>query len=492
MNVLFVDPSPLEIGIGDNPSTGARAPHMGLMYMATYTKSLTKSTVRLVDMAASKSDFDDLAETIKTFKPDLVAITARTFQLLGAYRAASVAKNVNPKTVTILGGAHGSAIPDQTLAECPSVDAVAIGEGEFTLLEVVKRMEAGYSEKRDLFSGVAGIAWCNGEDEVVHNEPRPLMTDLDSLPFPDLTLIDRSKYFKSYTPIRKVFEHVYPISSSRGCPFRCTYCFPLLGRRHRVRSAESVLEEIEILDKKFGATRIYFEDSIFFLNKKWFADFCERYMERGYHKRILWGFETRVDMADEDMFRLAQLAGCTYVFFGQESGNEYVLKMANKGYTRDQIITAITSAKEMGIAVVRASIILGLPYDTRETIEETLSLLKALPYDLGDINLLMPYPGTPVFAMADNGEGGLRWIPGKRMNWAAYSRDRQEPLVEVNDVTQSDLMAARDRGRKILAGGQKLTTGELYQKRWSYAKELVKNDPLRLLRYGWETLRGVR
>ncbi|MBW8003943.1 MAG: radical SAM protein, partial [Planctomycetes bacterium] len=200
--------------------------------------------------------------------------------------------------------------------------------------------------------------------------------------------------------------------------------------------------------------------------------------------------ELLIDTASINMFKQANQANCIYIFLGVESGSEIILKKANKGYSRDEVIDKVTVAKEAGIAQVNISIIIGLPYETKDTIAETLNLIKLLPCDNAGINILDIYPGTAVFDMADRGEGGLRWIEGKRMNWGAYLR--AEPMAEVNDVDCKYLKEARQKALRILAKKSRKKIISLYKKRWAYFKEFAKKDKSTLLRKTLDTLRNIK
>lgn len=189
------------------------------------------------------------------------------------------------------------------------------------------------------------------------------------------------------------------------------------------------------------------------------------------------------------MFKHAKEAGCIYTFFGVESGSERVLRKAKKNYSTGEIFEKVTAAKQAGITT-SISIILGLPYETKETIEETLRLLEDLSSDKEAINILGLYPGTEAFEMADRGEGGLRWIEGKRMNWAAYSMG--EVMAEVNDLSASDIIAYRMRAMKLVTRKARKSRFELYRKRWAYAIELFGNDRPKLWGHLKSTVKGIK
>jgi anaerobic magnesium-protoporphyrin IX monomethyl ester cyclase len=491
MNVLFMDPPSLTGAVAESDANKLSSPNMGLLYLATCLRSQAAVNVRIMDLGSNPVRPDSLRESIRDLRPSMVGISAKTFNVLSAYGLAKIVKEINPGTLVLMGGAHPTALPEQTLRECLHLDAVILREGEQTTLELVRRITRdGRSNADDLFSELPGLVFRSPGGEIVNNGEREPMSDLDTLPFPDFSLVDYRQYRRVYNPTRFRFQHVYPVFASRGCPFNCTFCMPLHTKRHRVRSVEGILDEVERLHRHHGAQRIYFEDSLFCSKKEWFEDFCQQYARRGLHKRVQWGFETRVDTATPEMFRMARECGCMYTFFGVESGSEKVLKMANKGYSKTAILERVSAAKASGVAQVNVSIILGLPHETHDTIQETLKLIEELPCDHASINILDVYPGTAVFEMADRGEGGIRWIEGMRMNWSAYSRE--EPMVEVNDVTGRDLLAARERAVRIVARKSRKNALSLSVKRLVYAIEYARTDPRRLLAKLGDTFRGTR
>ncbi len=474
MNVLFIDTPSLSGCAHEDGGVGLPAPNMGIMYMAACLKERAKATVKVLDLLAANLSFEDLGDEIRRFNPDLVGITSKTFNVLAAYEIAALAKRTCPNAFVLLGGAHATALPEFTLDECRYLDAVALGEGEHTIMEVHERLACGYTASEDVFQGVDGIVWREASGGVTDNGPRGPITDLDSLPFPDLSLVDYRTYTKLYNAENHKFQPVYSVFASRGCPFNCTFCMPLLTRRYRVREVESVIEEVELLHHNHGARRIYFEDSLFGASKAWFERFCELFMKRGLHKKVHWGFETRIDTSAEASFKLAKAAGCIYTFFGVESGCEHVLEKARKNYQREDIIRRTEAARAAGIAQVHVSIILGLPYETKQTIEETFRLLDEIPYHWAHIHLLDVYPGTQVFEMADRGEGGLRWIEGKRMNWDAYARGT--PMVEVNDLNAEDLTNARAKAIAIRSEVSNKSRGFRFRRSVARAIDLAKTD----------------
>lgn len=490
MNILFIDPPSFKGTLSHDEKTKLPSPNIGIIYIATYLKEKINANVLILDMVHDNIGFMDLPKIIKEFSPSVVGISAKTFNILSAYKLSNIIKKVSRKIVIILGGAHGTALPEYTLGECSDIDAIVLREGEETVLDLCTRIGDSYDLTDDIFVDVPGIVYRNKYGQVIKNNERELIADLDTLPFPDLSFVNYTKYKRNYNPNKHRFQHVYSVFGSRGCPFNCTFCMPLHTRKHRVRSIENILDEIEMLNIKHGAERIYFDDSLFCVRKKWFLDFCEKYAGRGLNKKVQWGFETRIDIANTEMFRHAKECGCIYTVFGVESGNEMVLKKANKRYSRDSIIEKVTSAKSAGIDEVCINIILGLPYETKETIRDTLTLMEELPYDYASISLLHLLPGTAAFEMADKGEGGLRWIEGKRMNWSAYSED--EPMAKVNDVNSAFLFSSREKGLRISARKAKNNKVGIALKRLAYTIEFARTDRRRLLQKIKDTIRGIK
>lgn len=475
MNITFVDPPSLMGTAFESESTKMSTPNMGILYIATYIKQKTDANVTVLDMIASNLSFLNVSDILKKTQPSIVCISTKTFNILAAYKLSNIIKKINERILIIVGGAHPTALPDHTLNECPDVDAVALREGEDTVLEIYERMKKSNKLSKDvIFDDVFGVVYRDDSGQIIHNKERKLIADLDTLPFPDMSLVPYKRYQRVYNSNKHKFQHIYPVFASRGCPFNCSFCMPLHTRKHRVRSIDNILDEIELLNKKHGAERIYFEDSLFYSKKDWFFNFCEKYQERDLHKKVQWGFETRIDTASTEMFSQAKKAGCIYTFFGVESGSESVLAKANKGYSRDSIIEKVTSAKQAEINEVNISIILGLPFETMKSIEETLSLIEELPCDNANINILDIYPGTATFEMADKGEGGLKWLDGKRMNWTSYSR--LDPMVEVNDITSKFLLLSREKGLRIMAKKSRKNIIDFNLKRFFYIIELLKTD----------------
>ncbi len=469
--ILLIEPTTRgskasEGGTGDDYKM---APYLGLAYIAAVLER-NGYIVKVVDMYAYRTTLNELKKIINDIKPGIVGLTARTCNILDAYNVAKLVKQLDEEILVVLGGAHCTALPQRTLNECKDIDIAVMGEGEETFLEIVR-------SDRKRFEFINGIYY-RLDCQILNTSPRSKINDLDVLPYPAWHLYNLSEYNKRYSEKHKKFVHELPIVGSRGCPYPCQFCFPLLGRNVNYRSIEHVVDEIEYNINKFNVENFYFEDSTSTIRKERFIGLCDLMIKRGLNNVISWGFETRIDLVDEGILDKAKEAGCDYLFFGIESGDDRILKAMKKNINAKQIREAVKLAKQTGIQTINASFILGFPYETRESITNTITLSKTLDIDMANFQLVDIYPGTDLWSMADNGEGGIRWIDGKRYNWEAYSRD--SCMTEVNDLSAEDLQNLRNKALREFKKTKIAEKGyfSILKRKWAYLVYYIKNDPL--------------
>ena len=442
--VLLIDPSIgySEEGIWEKPTS----PNLGLAYIRGFLKKECDVDVAIIEMSPSRLSLKDIKTLLMDYHPDIVGLTAKTFNIPVAYKVAKIIKETLPETIVILGGPHATALPAQTLKEALHLDAVIRREGEYTVKEIVERFSDG-ARNQELFSGVSGTTYRTVDGEVVHNGERELITDLDLLPFTDFSIYNLNAYRKVYNPSAHRLDMRFPVLSSRGCPYQCTFCMPL-SRRVRYRSVPNVMKEIQLLLQQYNASFLYFEDASFGISGKWLEEFCQEFTHLGLHRNIKWGFETRVELfQSEDIAKMVKGAGCNYLSFGIESGSENVLHHANKRFTRDQVRNAVRLARKAGIDRVIANFIIGLPFETGESIKETIEFVRELALDVAGAGIVDIYPGTELYGMVERGEGGIRWLPGCRDNWETYSRSSCQTTV--NELTEQDLLSALNQFYKV-------------------------------------------
>lgn len=345
---------------------------------------------RLVDAPAWNWATKDVIEDIGKFKPDLLVIDSSFPSLNNDISVAKAIKDVYPAVTTVLVGPPASQYATSILGHA-AIDIVARWEYDFTLKALARILE----EQGDL-SSVDGISYrINGE--IVHNPDRAFSTsaDLDTIPFV-------SKVYKKYLRIEDYFlgQSLYPevqIFTGRGCPNQCTFCaWPqtLTGRRYRVRSISSVLDELAWIEANLNVKEVFFEDDTFTISKERVLEFCKGYQERGLS--VTWSCNARANTLDLETMQAMTKANCRLLIAGYESGVDSILQAIKKGITTDQIRQFAKNARKAGL-LVHGDIIIGLPGETKETIEQTRRLIWEVKPDILQVAVASPFPGTEFF-----------------------------------------------------------------------------------------------
>jgi radical SAM superfamily enzyme YgiQ (UPF0313 family) len=364
---------------------------------------------------------------IAELKPDFAGIYSTTFGWPAALCTAGDIKQLDPGVWTCVGGPYPTAAPEACLADGGgAVDAVVAGEGEETVVEIVDRLGSGGDP-----TDIAGLtAWKDGQ--VVRNPPRPLIADLDSLPFPARELLgDRSRYVPAPATYRR--KPVAIITTSRGCNRRCLFCFQMDKERKsgvrgvRYRSVENVLEEIELCLRQ-GYREIKFIDDSVAADSGRAMRLTDEIQRRGLD--FTWFASVCANQADEGLFRAMKDAGCWAILIGGESGVQKNLNTIRKGATLDQIRAAVGAAKAAGLHVT-VPFMFGIPGETFEDALETIDFAVSLNPDLANFHAITPFPGTPLHDRA--AEYGtvsrdLRDFTFQRAAFVPHSMTRDEIL----------------------------------------------------------------
>lgn len=394
-------------------------PFAGLAYIASFLDNKFRKFVdcTIIEMLPQQMTINSVLEVIKKEQYSVCGITSKTYNFNYAIKLAIEIKKQFPDTIVIFGGAHATALPKEVIRQ-NSIDAVITHEGELVFQEIINNILSGVHP----FENVEGV-WFKSSGEVIFNGLAKLINNLETIPFIDWDkYYDLNKYDRYYDNQKGKFLLMLPIFASRGCPYGCHFCQPVLTRKYRTRPVANVIDEIMFLQDKYKIERIYFDDSIFGIKKKWFLEFCSEYIDSGLSQVVNWGFETNVNCIDEEMMTAASDAGCVYVYFGMESASDKVLKHIGKGASKEKLKNAIDYSKKAGIFEVSGSFIFGMPYETAETANETLEFIKNSSLDTININLLDVYPGTKLYNMVDKGVGGIKWIHGKKDKWDSCGR----------------------------------------------------------------------
>ncbi len=357
-------------------------PPLGLGYIAAVLER-DGHELKILDFGLDPQvPLEDKVRQVMAFDPQLVGITAMTSLYHSVLETATLLKAYLGRPI-IVGGPHATVFPERVLAQSPVVDYVVRGEGEETMLELVRVLDKG---DRDL-STVRGLTY-RVRNQVVSNPDRGLIRDLDALPFPARHLFDLSRY----TLCTPNGEPMATILSSRGCPYNCSYCFKgTVGRTYRQRSPDSIINEMQEVITRYGINSFYFIDDLFTIDAKRLAQITDRIVAEKMDVR--WQCLGRVDRVDPESLRRMYAAGCRRIHYGIESGNQEILNRIGKDTTIEQVRQAVRWAQEAGIQT-KGYFMLGLPGDTEETMQQTVDFAASLDLDETMFSLTTPFPGT--------------------------------------------------------------------------------------------------
>jgi radical SAM superfamily enzyme YgiQ (UPF0313 family) len=378
-------------------------------------------------------------------RPGVVGISSKSQNFASACRVARIAKEVDPAVIVVVGGPHASMVGADVL-KCPDIDVAVQGEGERTVVELLRAIEAG----GDL-GGVAGIA-CRGPAGVVQTPPRPFIDDLDALPVPH-----------AHAPEVLVGHRQYPVTAfkyvfaTRGCPYQCTFCgsHRIWSRRVRFRSPENVAAEIQGL-QKMGLRLVHFDDDTFGIDRGYIARLCDAIASRC--PGVRWSCELHVKLVDAPTLSRMKAAGCYSVQLGIESGNDEVLRGIRKNCTIQEALAAASLIKSAGLELT-AFFMVGFPQETEQTLRDTLSAMEQVRADTVVFSIFTPYPGTEAFEqcrssglIADDFDVSLYNHHSPENCFSVHiPRDRFGELVRQAEKT-TDRRNARSRLRRVLSG----------------------------------------
>jgi radical SAM superfamily enzyme YgiQ (UPF0313 family) len=357
-------------------------PPLGLAYIGSVLENAGHQ-VKIFDSCASNFTLAEFRQKISEFSPALAGITVMTPTLFGALESARIAKQAG--AVTVLGGPQLAIYPQETVAY-PEVDYGISGEGEYAMLELVKVLE-----KNTLPKTVKGLIYKHNSRVFVN--PPAIIEDLDELPLPAYHLLPMKRYNSIIGD--------YPIStmiSSRGCPYRCHFCFKQPSdARIRFRSAKRIVEEMEYLIKQFKVKEIMFYDDVMTFSRQHVIDICQEILFR--NLKIKWEAPARVDNADQGLLKLMHQAGCVRLRYGVESADEGILELMNKKISLTQIKETFKLTRLAGIETF-AYFMIGYAHETVKTIKKTILFALELNPDWAMFTMATPYPATPLYELA--------------------------------------------------------------------------------------------
>lgn len=359
---------------------------LGVCYIAAMLEQ-EGFTVNIIDNELHGYSHEILANKILEYTPSFVGFSVTSLSVYNAFKTAEFVKRKDPQIVTIFGGPHATVLPESTITN-EYVDYVVVGEGELVLPNLLKIIINGHLDdkikgvfSKDSFGQIEFL----GNQELIHN--------LDILPFPARDLLDFTKYS------RRDSLNVFPVdymSSSRGCPFHCSFCSssPYWQRKYRTRGSKNVVDEIELLQKNYGTKGIYFREDIFTLSKSHVRAICHEILRRNLD--IVWECESKVGTVSKELLREMYSAGCRYIWFGIESGVDRILKMIRKGINIAQIRKTFEWCKEVRIKT-GAAFVIGFPGETREDILKSYHFARELEPDKVNFQAYVGFPVSELY-----------------------------------------------------------------------------------------------
>lgn len=401
----------------------ARAP-MDLTYIAACLEQVGV-TCQIKDYPAERQSWDEFKKDLAVFQPEMLIVSITTPTLERDLAACTIAKELVPGILTVSKGAHYQAKDLEVLAQFKDLDIAIRGESEFASAEI--------ASGRPL-SEILGISY-RENGTIKRAPPRPFIDDLNKFPLPARHLLNLSLYTTPDT--KRPLAFIY---TGRGCPHQCIYCAVGVasGYKLKVRSTDSIVKELEECYHTYGIKDYFFRADTFTWDRKWTVELCQKIVE---HKlKIRWGANSRVDTIDEPRAEWMKKAGCWVVGFGIESGNQEMLNLMKKRATLDQARQAVALCRKHGIKSYGLFVI-GLPWDTRETIEQTIAFAKELNCDFADFNIAYPLPGTEFYEIAKR----ERLFDENQLTGHDYA----SPIVRTQTLSTEELIALR---KKALMG----------------------------------------
>ncbi|MCZ7568059.1 MAG: B12-binding domain-containing radical SAM protein [Ardenticatenaceae bacterium] len=399
----------------------------GLASLSAYIKN-EGFEADLIDLRALRG-WEHFREVLEQRNPDVVGLSMMSVDFNPVMEAVSIAKEVNPNIVTVVGGPHPTAEPDEVL-ENPLVDYIVQAEGEITFANLLKSIEGGSLPQNRKLLGIH--------------------PNLNTIPYADrdLFLNEWRKWGYDLVSPEVPFVKELPapfvtIIAGRGCRYKCNFCKPmedfLFGKGTRRRSVDNVMAELVLLRDRYGFASFMFHDDCLTEDRDWVIEFCEKYAAAGFTQPFFCQSRADILYHHEDMVALMASVGLKGYFIGFESGNNRVLNFIRKGTTREKNIAAAEICRKYGLTIW-ANYMLGLPTETKEEVMDTVSMLKIIDPDYYSPSFYTPHPGSDLYVY------GIEHDLNLVMDHDSYRRNPTE--AKIKGLPLEFLMWARDESQK--------------------------------------------
>jgi radical SAM superfamily enzyme YgiQ (UPF0313 family) len=396
-------------------------PGMGVLLLAAIARQ-RGYRVHLVDAKEQGTPLEAVARNIAALQPEYLGLSATTISVTNAARIAERVKHLLPNVVTILGGAHVSAIPERTLDAFPSIDYGIAGEGEHSLFALLERLEDGSA-----IDDVPGLAY-RRDGRVCANPRAPYIDDLDELPMPAWDLLPDFPHRFQPSLFSYPRTPVTTLITSRGCPFSCSFCDrSTSGKKGRMHSVGYVVELCRHL-AGLGVRHIIFVDDLFTVRKPRVTELCEAFLAQGF--TFTWSCNSHPNLLDLETMKLMQRAGCWQIAYGIESGSQRILDVVKHEVRIPRMRETLRMTRAAGIRT-KGYLMIGHPTEGLDSLAEDAAFLKEVELDLCQITKFTPYPGTPAYpTIRDYGTFEENWEQMNAMNFVFLPHGLTEESLE--------------------------------------------------------------
>lgn len=447
-------------------ATGHEVPPQPLIFLGAYLRAHNEDC-RLIDANALSLNIEETVNQILSHAPKYVGFTSPTMLISTVGKIAEKIKGLRPDIVTIAGGPHISAMPYETMKLYRHIDIGVIGEGELTLIQLLNALRNTLP-----LGGINGIIYRDNVSLKI-TAARMYIEDIDTLPFPAWDMLPEiTKYYQQSAARIDRLPNI-SLVSSRGCPFQCIFCARnVFGNVTRTHSAEYILKMIQYLKTRYKIKSISFEDENFVIYRKRLIEFCNRIIDEKIN--ITWDCASNVNAVTPEILSLMKKAGCWQINYGIESGSQRILDFIKKNVKLGDITRTLQMTKDAGIQT-KGYFIIGHPTETLESIQETITFIKAIPLDVFQMSFMIPLPGTELYSIAHH--------------YGAFENDWENMNIWTPLFIPSGLT------REILEKESKRAYREFYL-RWrpiaTYAKRILKSSSsLKFIKDGFKIFKFI-
>lgn len=394
----------------------------------------------ILDGQAMKYDSSRIVDEVRKVQPDILITWVSLLSLHYDLKVLCEIKKAMPNTLIIVLGVVSNVMPEKVLNN-GCVDLTI--KGSYPHYNLVSNLVWKFSDNplnEDTFGLIAGAFYRDGE-RIIHSTIEPCSENLDNLSLDQYQKLPIEQYVSNYGMKDGSTARCIPIVTAVGCPHSCIYCpYPVgYGKKVQMKSIENIINEIIFLNEKFGIDGFLFRDQNFTRSKKLVLAFCDAILDHGLN--VNWLIESRVDQVNKDLLLRMREAGCFRIHYGVETGEPEMLARTGKpGVRIEDIKKAFMMTKEAGIFTV-AHMIIGLPGESKDTLENTFNVLCEVDPDNVNLNILTPYPGTELFKLAM--EQG--WIISE--DWSEYTSYNAVMVVNDLEIEQLNKMRQEIKNR---------------------------------------------